>query len=196
MTLGTLIEDKARDMTDLLSNVLDLVRLECDPAVLARDWHNLQDLVGTAIQRNEPRLAEWEVVTEIPDELPMVSVDSRLFVQLLSNLLENASKYTPAGTRITIAALREGTRLRLSVEDNGPGWGDRDPERLFEKFSRGDAESSAVGVGLGLSICRVIARLHGGEIRASNSPQGGARFEVDLPASMEDARMEAAACEA
>jgi two-component system sensor histidine kinase KdpD len=195
VTLGTLIEDKARDMTDLLSNVLDLVRLEGDPSVLARDWHNLQDLVGTAIQRNEPRLAEWEIVTEIPDELPMVSVDSRLFVQLLSNLLENASKYTPPGTRITIAARREGARLRLAVEDDGPGWGDRDPERLFEKFSRGNAESSAVGVGLGLSICRVIARLHGGEIRASSSPQGGARFEIDLPAAMEDALV-AAACEA
>jgi two-component system sensor histidine kinase KdpD len=117
-------------------------------------------------------------------------------VQLLSNLLENASKYTPAGTRITITALREGTRLRLSVEDNGPGWGDRDPERLFEKFSRGNAESSAVGVGLGLSICRVIARLHGGEIRASSAPQGGARFEIDLPAAMEDVRLEATACEA
>jgi two-component system sensor histidine kinase KdpD len=195
VTLGTLIEEKARDMSDLLSNVLDLVRLECDPSVLARDWHNLQDLVGMAIQRNESRLAGWEVATDIPDELPMVSVDSRLFVQLLSNLLENASKYTPPGTRIRIGALRDGVRLRLTVEDDGPGWGDTDPERLFEKFSRGQAESSAAGVGLGLSICRAVARLHGGEIRASSGTRGGARFEIDLPAPMEDARLEAAVCE-
>jgi two-component system sensor histidine kinase KdpD len=195
VTLGKLIEDKARDMSDLLSNVLDLVRLECDPAVLARDWHNLQDLVGLALQRNEDRLTGWEVLTEIPDELPMVSVDSTLFVQLLSNLLENAAKYTPPGTRVTISALREGVRLRVAVEDDGPGWGERDPERLFEKFTRGNAESSTGGVGLGLSICRAIARLHGGEIRALNGALGGARFEIDMPAPMEDARLEAAACE-
>ena len=195
VTLGRLIEDKARDMSDLLSNVLDLVRLECDPSVVARDWHNLQDLVGMAIQRNESRLVGWEVATDIPDELPMVSVDSRLFVQLLSNLLENASKYTPPGTRISIGALRDGVRLRLAVEDDGPGWGDTDPERLFEKFSRGQVESSAAGVGLGLSICRAIARLHGGEIRACSGMRGGARFEIDLPAPMEDARLEAAVCE-
>jgi two-component system, OmpR family, sensor histidine kinase KdpD len=195
VTLGKLIEDKARDMSDLLSNVLDLVRIESDPTVLARDWHNLQDLVGLAIQRNESRLTGWEVATEIPDELPMVSVDSRLFVQMLSNLLENASKYTPPGTRITISAVRDGMRLRLAVEDDGPGWGDRDPERLFEKFSRGNAESSEAGVGLGLSICRAIARLHGGDIRAAAGLQGGARFEIDLPAPMEDARLDAAACE-
>jgi two-component system, OmpR family, sensor histidine kinase KdpD len=195
VTLGKLIEDKARDMSDLLSNVLDLVRIECDSKVLARDWHNLQDLVGLAIQRNESRLTGWEIATEIPDELPMVAVDSRLFVQMLSNLLENASKYTPPGTRIAISAVRDGVQLRLAVEDDGPGWGDRDPERLFEKFSRGNAESSEAGVGLGLSICRAIARLHGGEIRASTGLTGGARFEIELPAPMEDARLEAAACE-
>jgi len=195
-TLGKLIEDKARDMSDLLSNVLDLVRLESQPAALSRDWHNLQDLVGLAIQRNESRLTGWELKTEIPDDLPMVSLDSTLFVQLLSNLLENATKYTQAGTRITIGAARDDGVLRVVVEDNGPGWGSRDPERLFEKFSRGTAESNAAGVGLGLCICRAIARLHGGEIRAGSSREGGARFEIDVPVPMEDARLEAAACEA
>jgi two-component system sensor histidine kinase KdpD len=196
VTLGKLIEDKARDMSDLLSNVLELVRLECDPAVLARDWHNLQDLVGLAIQRNEGRLAGWEIITDIPDELPMLSVDSQLLVQLLSNLLENAGKYTPPGTRITIAAKLEHMRLRITVEDDGPGWGERDPERLFEKFSRGHTESSVGGVGLGLSICRAIAHLHGGEIRAVNTALGGVRLEIELPTPGEDARLEAAACEA
>ena len=87
-------------MSDLLSNVLDLVRLETHPAVLARDWHNLEDLVGLAIQRNESRLAGWEVVTDIAEDLPMVTLDSTLFVQMLSNLLENTTKFTPPGTRV------------------------------------------------------------------------------------------------
>jgi two-component system sensor histidine kinase KdpD len=195
-TLGKLIEDKARDMSDLLSNVLDLVRLETHPAVLARDWHNLEDLVGLAIQRNESRLAGWEVVTDIAEDLPMVTLDSTLFVQMLSNLLENTTKFTPPGTRVVMSAARDEGVLRLAVEDNGPGWGEAEPERLFEKFSRGSAESAAPGVGLGLCICRAIARLHGGEIRATVSREGGARFEIDLPVPMEDARLDAAACEA
>lgn len=195
-TLGKLIEDKARDMSDLLSNILDLVKLESGSEVLTLDWHNLEDLVGLALQRNEGRLAGWDVNTDIAEDLPMVALDSTLFVQLLSNLLENATKYTPPGTHITISATRDDVQLRIAVEDDGPGWGMTEPERLFEKFSRGKVESTTVGVGLGLTICRVIAHLHGGEIRASSSRQGGARFEIDLPTPMEDARLEAAAAEA
>ncbi|MGO9593058.1 MAG: ATP-binding protein [Steroidobacteraceae bacterium] len=195
-TLGKLIEDKARDMSNLLSNVLDLVKLESGADVVSREWHMVGDIVGLAIQRNESRLTGWQVNTDIPDDLPMVSLDATLFVQLLSNLLENATKYTPPGTRITISAARDDARMRIVVEDNGPGWGTKDPERLFEKFSRGQAESTAVGVGLGLTICRAIARLHDGEIRATVNREGGARFEIDVPAPMEDARLEAAAAEA
>ena len=69
----------------------------------------------------------------------------------------------------------------LAVCDDGPGLPPGDPERLFEKFQRGRAESNVVGVGLGLAICRAAARLHGGDIRAGNNPGGGARFEITLP---------------
>jgi two-component system sensor histidine kinase KdpD len=195
-TLGKLIEDKARDMSDLLSNVLDLVKLESGADVVNQDWHILGDIVGLAIQRNESRLAGWDVNTDIPDDLPMVSLDATLFVQLLSNLLENATKYTPPGTRIDISAAMDSTGVRIVLEDNGPGWGNKDPERLFEKFSRGQVESATGGVGLGLTICRAIARLHGGEIRARSNREGGARFEIAVPVPTEDARLEAAAAEA
>ena len=195
-TLGKLIEDKARDMSNLLSNVLDLVKLESGADVVSRDWHMVGDIVGLAIQRNESRLTGWQVNTDIPDDLPMVSLDAALFVQLLSNLLENATKYTPPGTRINISAARDDARMRIVVEDNGPGWGTMDPEQLFEKVSPGQAESTAVGVGLGLTICRAIARLHDGEIRATVNRDGGARFEIEVPAPMEDARLEAVAAEA
>jgi two-component system sensor histidine kinase KdpD len=195
-TLGKLIEDKARDMSDLLSNVLDLVKLESGADVVNQDWHMLGDIVGLAIQRNESRLAGWDVNTDVPDDLPMVSLDATLFVQLLSNLLENATKYTPPGTRINISAAMSSAGVSIVLEDNGPGWGTKDPERLFEKFSRGQVESTAGGVGLGLTICRAIARLHGGEIRATSSKEGGARFEVAVPVPTEDALLEAAAAEA
>ena len=116
VTLGRLIEDKARDMSDLLTNVLELVRLESGTDVLNRDWHSVSDLVGLAIARHESRLAGWEVSTDVPGDLPLLSVDSNLMVQMLSNLLENAIKYTPPGTRIHISAQRYEGVIRLVVE--------------------------------------------------------------------------------
>jgi two-component system sensor histidine kinase KdpD len=183
VTLGRLIEDKARDMSDLLSNVLELVRLESGTDVLNRDWHALNELVELAIGRHESRLAGWHVTTEIPADLPLLSLDANLIVQLLSNLLENAIKYTPPGTHIRICARREAGVVRLAVEDTGPGFGVDAAEQLFEKFSRGRIESNAGGVGLGLTICRAVARLHGGEIHALPTPKGGARFEVTIPSA-------------
>jgi two-component system sensor histidine kinase KdpD len=186
VTLGRLIEDKARDMSDLLSNVLELVRLESGTDVLNRDWHALGELVGLAIGRHESRLTGWEVSTDLPADLPMLALDANLIVQLLSNLLENAIKYTPPGTHIRISACCERGHVRLVVEDTGPGLGIDAPEQLFEKFARARTESNSGGVGLGLAICRAVARLHRGDIIAAASPGGGARFEVTIPLSDED----------
>jgi two-component system sensor histidine kinase KdpD len=181
VTLGRLIEDKARDMSDLLTNVLELVRLESGTDVLNRDWHALNELVGLAIGRLESRLSGWNVDTDIPADLPLLSLDANLMVQLISNLLENAIKYTPPGTRIRIIARRDDGVVRLVFEDTGPGLGIDASEELFEKFSRGRIEGNTGGVGLGLTICRAIARLHGGDIRAAAAHSGGARFEVTIP---------------
>jgi two-component system sensor histidine kinase KdpD len=180
-TLGRLIEDKARDMTELLSNVLELMRLETGPGALKREWHSVEDLVGQALQRNQGRLALWRVQVTLSPRLPMLRVDGSLIVQMFSNFLENCVKYTPAGTTITIAALAEGSLMRIVIEDNGPGFGDTDPELLFDKFARGRLESNISGVGLGLSICRAITRLHLGDVSAGAAQSGGARFEISLP---------------
>jgi two-component system, OmpR family, sensor histidine kinase KdpD len=181
VTLGRLIEDKARDMSELLSNVLELVRLESGAEVLNRDWHTLTDLVGEAIRRHEIRLTGWRVITALPEDLPLLSVDGALIVQLLGNLLENAAKYTPPNTRVTISATASASSVRLVIEDDGPGWNTDDPAQLFEKFARGRSESVTGGIGLGLAICKAVARLHAGEIRAAESRDGGARIEVDIP---------------
>jgi two-component system sensor histidine kinase KdpD len=100
---------------------------------------------------------------------------------MLSNLVENFTKYTPPETRIVIAARRVANNVVISVEDNGPGFSAGDPERLFEKFERGRSEGNVAGVGLGLAICRAVARLHGGDIRAVRVESGGARFVITLP---------------
>jgi len=180
-TLGHLIERKARDMSQLLTNVLELVQMEFGSKTVNADWHAIPELVALALRPYGARLAKWHIELNIADDLPLVLVDPSLILQILSNLLENASKYTPPGTTIAIGAEVTGGNFLLTVCDDGPGLPSGDPELLFEKFQRGCTESNIVGVGLGLTICRAAARLHGGDIRALNNPAGGARFELALP---------------
>jgi len=180
-TLGKLIERKARDMSQLLMNVLDLVQMELGGRAVRSDWHAIDDLVALALRATQSRLAQWRTVLNLPPDLPLIMVEPTLLVQILTNLLENAAKYTPPGTTITICAAGRGESIWISVADDGPGLPPGDPERLFEKFQRGRSESNIVGVGLGLAICRAAARLHRGDICASNNPSGGARFEISLP---------------
>jgi two-component system, OmpR family, sensor histidine kinase KdpD len=179
--LGSLIEEKARDMSGLLMNVLELIRLETTAGPPRADWQSLEELVATAVRNNEHRLSHWRFKSRVPTDFPLLRVDAQLIVQLLSNLLENATKYTPPGTSIELRACLRGGNAVIILEDDGPGFGDHDPEVLFEKFERGRQEGHVSGVGLGLAICRAVARLHGGEIQANRSAMGGARFEIVLP---------------
>lgn len=182
-SLAQSIEEQAHEMSNLISNVLDLMRLESGRIELKCDTHSVEDLVGTALHRLEPRLRNHPVAIDLPEDLPGVTVDPVLASQVLSNLLENAAKYTPAGTLIRITAVSDAPMVRVVVEDEGPGLPPGDPRLLFEKFQRGREESAVVGAGLGLAICRAIVSAHGGEISAGSGVRGGARFEFTLPAA-------------
>jgi two-component system sensor histidine kinase KdpD len=185
LALARSVETKAREMSDLVSNVLDLVRLESGQVALRRDWQTLDDLVGSALAACAERLAARRLEVRIAPDLPPVWVDATLIVQVLTNLLDNVAKYTPAGTRVAICAVAEPDRsaVRVTIDDEGPGLPPGDPARLFEKFQRGADEGTVVGVGLGLAICQAIVRAHGGEIEAQRRETGGARFSFTLPAS-------------
>jgi two-component system sensor histidine kinase KdpD len=185
--LARIITDRARDMTSLVSNVLDLVRLESGRIVLRRDWESLDDLVGTALNRVGVRLAEHVVSMNVPAELPEVRVDAPLVTQAIANLLENAAKHTPPGTHVRVWAESVGQKVRLVVDDDGPGHPQVDPDLLFAKFERGRVEGDVPGVGLGLALCRAIIEAHDGTVRAKNRPTGGARFEILLPSCAEAA---------
>ncbi|HTW37186.1 MAG TPA: sensor histidine kinase KdpD [Steroidobacteraceae bacterium] len=181
-SLARSIETKAREMSELVSNVLDLMRLESGQVVLRRDWQMLEDLAEAALGTLAPRLAAYSVETRWPAQLPPVYVDATLVVKVFANLLDNIVKHTPPGTRVVIAAAADGAFVRVTVDDDGPGLPAGDPARLLEKFQRGNEEGAAVGVGLGLAICKAIVEAHGGEIEARNRVGGGARFEFTLPA--------------
>ena len=126
-------------------------------------------------------MKEHKVGTQLSLELPLLRFDAVLIERVLCNLLENAAKYTPPGSSIVIYAVQRGEFVRVMVYDNGPGLPRGREEAIFEKFTRGEKESSKPGVGLGLAICRAIVEAHGGTIAADKSPLGGAAIVFTLP---------------
>ena len=179
--LARSIDAKAHEMSELVSNVLDLMSFEVGEVHLRRDWHTVAELVNAALTRLEGRFGERRVDVALPAELPSVNVDAPLVTRVLVNLLDNAIKHTPPGTRITISAGLEAGAVRMVIDDNGPGLPPGQPERLFAKFQRGRDEVDVGGAGLGLAICRAIVNAHGGQISAMQRPGGGARFMFTLP---------------
>ncbi|MCU1233885.1 MAG: kdpD [Candidatus Solibacter sp.] len=173
------IAEEAERLGRLVSNLLDMTRLESG-VELRRDLYPLEEIVGAALQRMERQLAHRPVITRLPEHLPLISVDDVLFGQLLVNLLENATKYSPEGTPIEIEASSDGDAVTMDVLDRGPGFAALDEQRIFEKFYRGRSDG-ARGAGLGLAICRAIVQAHRGTIEAFNRTGGGAVFRVRLP---------------
>jgi two-component system sensor histidine kinase KdpD len=168
-------------MGTLVANLLEMARIESGDVRFNLQWHPIEEVIGSALRASRAGLSQHEVVTRVPLDLPLVRLDAVLIERVLCNLLENAAKYTPPGSTVTVSAALHGPSLHIAVADNGPGLPPGQEEALFEKFTRGERESARPGVGLGLAICRAIVEAHGGTIRAINQPQGGAAFEFTLP---------------
>ncbi len=175
--LDTMVEEAER-LERLVKNLLDMTRLEGGELALKREWVPLVEVVGSALSHLEHLLGDRVVHTHLPDDLPLVSVDPVLLEQLFINLLENAIKYTPESSPLTIRARVESATLVVELADQGPGIAEGDEERIFERFYRG-AHQGKSSAGLGLAICRAIAEAHGGTLTARND--GGAVFEFRLP---------------
>jgi two-component system, OmpR family, sensor histidine kinase KdpD len=184
-SLANSVSEEATHMSERITTLLDLVRLETGAIQPRLEQYELGELVGTVLNRLEVRLRAHRVRIELPETLPLLQVDGRLIEQVLENLLDNASKYTPPGSEVRITAQALRRQIEISVEDNGPGLPSSDPEILFEKFQRGSPESSDGGIGLGLAICRTIVRLHDGRIWAENRAPHGAAFRFTVPQSTE-----------
>jgi two-component system sensor histidine kinase KdpD len=185
--LARSIVDEATQMTQVVANVLDMTRLESGRVALREEWISLEEVAAAALRRAQPRLADRPVQLDIDRNLPLLKADPVLLEQLLVNLLDNVARHTPPGTNVSIRARRGFEEIELTVADDGPGFPpDVDPDALFDKFQRGRTEGAQGGVGLGLAICRAIARAHGGEIRAERIPAGGALFTLTLPLTEEE----------
>ena len=176
------ITQQARQLSALVTNLLDMARLQQGGVKLRREWQSTEEVVGSAIRAAQHALEGFTVHTDIPASLPLVEFDAVLMERVLVNLLENAAKY--GASPIEVSARVSPDALLLTVRDHGPGLPARlgGPEdSLFDKFTRGEAESATPGVGLGLAICKAVVDVHRGSIRAANAAGGGAEFCVKLP---------------
>lgn len=179
--LAATLKSEALRMNTLVTNLLDMARIQSGGVHLHLEWQSIEEVVGSALRASGAVLAGHTIETHIPPDLPLVRFDAPLLERVLCNVLENAAKYTPPGSRVVVDARLRGDALQLRVTDNGPGLPPGREEAIFDKFTRGQPESSTPGVGLGLAICRAIVNAHGGAIRAEQAPGGGARIVIALP---------------
>jgi len=185
--LARSVYEQACEMSERVTKVLEMTRLETGAIEPERDWDSLDEIVGAVLRRLAERTATHRVVVDLAKDLPLLRVDAALIEQVLVNLLENAVRYTPPGTVVQLRARRVEGEAVVSVEDFGPGLPEQDVERLFAKFHHVATEGSPAGMGLGLAICRAIVRLHGGRIWAERVPGGGLAFRFSLPIEPEPA---------
>lgn len=176
------IEHEADRLNRLVENLLALSRIEGGALTPETEWYPIDELVHDVLGRMESLLQGREVKLDLPAEIPPVKLDYLMIDQVLTNLLENALRYTPASSPIEVTILPNETELLLSVADRGPGIPQSDLERIFQTFYRviGPARSRG-GTGIGLSVCRGLVEAHGGHIWAENRRGGGAVFRVALP---------------
>lgn len=184
--LAVNIFNEAERLSRLIGNLLRMTRLESGSLKPDLQLQSVEEPLGAALNLIEKHLADRPVEMDIPADLPLVEMDGVLMEQLLLNLLENAVKYTPPASPVTISARALGAGVELSVADRGPGLGEGELEKVFDLFYQGGAAAAQPGgrkgYGIGLAICRAIAQVHGGQIRAENRAGGGAVFRLSLPA--------------
>lgn len=168
-------------MSRLVNNMLDMAKLQSGHFRPNMTFFPADELVSGSITLLKERLRDYQLETSLQKDLPLLYGDQMLLERLLFNLLDNAVKYCPAKSRIIVEVSMRGSAVMIAVHDNGPGLPAGDPQRLFDPFRRGQQESKIAGVGLGLAICRAIARAHKADLRAMPSAIGGASFILLLP---------------
>ena len=175
------IEQEAGRLDRIVGNLLDLSRLESGTLQPDRGWYEPAAMIHEVAARLRPQVAPHRLTLELPDELPPVHVDYSEVDQVLTNLIENAAKYSPSGSEIRVGAdVRDGT-LEVTVSDDGPGISAEAMPRLFEPFFRARGTPRG-GSGLGLAVARGLVEAHGGRIWAENRDDGGASFRFEIPA--------------
>jgi two-component system sensor histidine kinase KdpD len=185
--LLTVIDEESDRLNKLIEGLVGLARLEAGEISLHPNWGTLDDMIADALARGRTELKRHHVEVRLPDDLPLIRVDSRAVAEVVFSLLENAAKYSPAGTLITITGERSREdEVMVTVADEGPGVPPELRERIFSRFFRAQTEDSArgagKGLGMGLAIARGIVEAHGGKIWIEpGSANHGSQFRFTVP---------------
>jgi two-component system sensor histidine kinase KdpD len=175
------IREEAFRMNRFIENLLDMVRLESGTLKLNLKWCDLQDIIGVVLRETKDTLHGHPLQINIPQDIPSIMADFILMEQVIINLLENAVKYSPSSSAISVSAYIEDKTLFLAVSDTGQAIPKAEHEHVFDKFYRLHSSKHISGTGLGLSICKGIIEAHGGKIWLDSSPEYGNRFIFSLP---------------
>jgi len=173
------IREETDHLERIIRNVLNLTKLESGAITVHKEWQPLEEIFGVVLNRLSDRLKERPLQLNIQPDLPLLPFDTLLMEQVLSNLMENALRHTPAGTPIEVTATSRKSGVLIEIADRGPGIPENEKEAIFSKFTR--STNTRMGAGIGLAICRAIIEAHGGRIWAENHPGGGAVFKFIIP---------------
>lgn len=184
-SLFTAIYDDAMWLINLVENLLAITKIEDNRVNMNMEPELLEDIFSEALSHLDRNACKHHIHTELSDDMLMADMDARLMVQVVINIVNNAIKYTPEGSHITLSAERSGQLVVVEIADDGPGVSDEARERLFDRFytvgnERGDGRR---GLGLGLSLCKSIITAHGGTIEAIKNEPQGTIFRFTLHAS-------------
>ena len=186
--LSTILEEAER-LNKFVSNLLQMTRVESGALVPSLQLTDIDDLIGTVLDNAHRRVEEFELYVDVAEKLPLVNIDFVLMETVLLNLLDNACKYSPPETAISITAYQDSGSVVIDVKDQGRGIASEDLGAVFDKFFRVRARDRKVaGTGLGLAICKGIIGAHGGTIEAlSDGPGQGATMRIRLPVETPEA---------
>ncbi|HZL19916.1 MAG TPA: HAMP domain-containing sensor histidine kinase [Polyangia bacterium] len=172
---------QVRRLGSLVNDLLDLTRADLGEIPFRPCPADLRGVLTEAVEVFRRGGVAAAVALELPDAPLVAAVDAGRLLQVLINLLENAARYSPRGSRIVVGAARVGAAARIEVRDQGPGIGPGDRDRIFGRFVRGAAAEGTSGLGIGLYLCRAIVEQHGGTIGVDSPPGAGATFWTELP---------------
>jgi two-component system, OmpR family, sensor histidine kinase KdpD len=181
--LLTVLDEEIDRLNHLVGEAIEMAQLDAQQIELRRESHSVRQLIDSALERTKRALSGRDVNVQIPEGLPELRIDLERLAEVLFQLLENAAKYSPPGTPITITAERSEKGVTISVADHGPGIDDMEQSLIFEKFYRGrDQRYRVQGTGMGLAIAKAIVEAHGGSIKVLSQLGSGSVFSFTVPA--------------
>ncbi len=186
--LAQTVLDEAQHLNRMTTNTLQLARLDAAPMHIHKDWESLEEIWGSVLAKTRQRFPHQKIQIDLPAQLPLIHCDAILLVQLFDNLIENAIKYSPPGSVLTIQVVRTQSAIEVGVLDEGPGIEDAWKEKVFQAFERAHTQADTSpadrlrrGMGVGLAVCKAIAKVHGATIWAADRSPQGAAIWLSLP---------------